>query len=128
MGTESVLCPVCQGVLPASGRESYTALRGRLIVTNGYCAGGCEERRAATEPIRRMPRQVPAVPGVAPVAGPVAAGGAGVTPLPQAQAVPGHGGPVRGAPYEQQYEQQPYEQPYEQVAEARLAPVVRISG
>ncbi|MCP2351957.1 hypothetical protein [Nonomuraea roseoviolacea] len=46
-----------------------------------------------------------------------------MTPLPQAQAVPGHGGPVRGASYEQ-----PYEQPYEQVAEARLAPVVRISG
>lgn len=67
MGTESVLCPVCQGVLPASGRESYTALRGRLIVTNGYCAGGCEERRAATEPIRRMPRQVPAGPVRCPV-------------------------------------------------------------
>ncbi|MBN6054877.1 hypothetical protein JYK22_23275, partial [Nonomuraea sp. RK-328] len=124
VGTESVLCPVCQGVLPASGRESYTALRGRLIVTNGYCAGGCEERRAATEPIRRMPRQAPMVPGgVAPAVGPVAAGGAAVTPLPQAQAVPGPGGPVRGAPYEQ-----PYEQSYEQVAEARLAPVVRISG
>nr|SBO96503.1 hypothetical protein BN4615_P6019 [Nonomuraea gerenzanensis] len=46
MGNESVLCPVCQGVLPASGKESYTALRGRLIVTNGYCAGGCAERHA----------------------------------------------------------------------------------
>ncbi|MEV0195250.1 hypothetical protein [Nonomuraea sp. NPDC050691] len=86
-----------------------------------------------TEPIRRMPRQAPAVPGgmvpggVAPAAGPVAAGGAGVAPLPQAQAVPGHGGPARGASYEQSYEQS-YERPYEQVAEARLAPVVRISG
>ncbi|TYB47519.1 hypothetical protein FXF51_57920 [Nonomuraea sp. PA05] len=49
MGNESVLCPVCQGVLPASGKESYTALRGRLIVTNGYCAGGCAERRAEME-------------------------------------------------------------------------------
>ncbi|TDD31786.1 hypothetical protein E1286_44430 [Nonomuraea terrae] len=46
MGNESVLCPVCQGVRPASGKESYTPLRGRLIVTNGYCAGGCAERRA----------------------------------------------------------------------------------
>ncbi|PZG04021.1 hypothetical protein C1J01_45175 [Nonomuraea aridisoli] len=35
---------MCQGVLPASGKESYTALRGRLIVTNGYCAGGCAEQ------------------------------------------------------------------------------------
>lgn len=43
MGNESVLCPVCRGVLPASGKESYTAVRGRLIVSNGYCAGGCAE-------------------------------------------------------------------------------------
>lgn len=43
MGIESVLCPVCRGVLPASGKESYTAVRGRLIVSNGYCAGGCAE-------------------------------------------------------------------------------------
>lgn len=128
MGTESVLCPVCQGVLPASGRESYTALRGRLIVTNGYCAGGCEERRAATEPIRRMPRQAPAMPG----AGQVPAGGGAMAPVPQgaapqhapqAHGVPGHGGSGHGVPgHGGQYE------PYEQVAEARLAPVVRISG
>ncbi|MBF8194107.1 hypothetical protein ITP53_52255 [Nonomuraea sp. K274] len=32
--------------MPASGREAYTALRGRLIVTNGYCGGGCAEGRA----------------------------------------------------------------------------------
>ncbi|MFC7109817.1 hypothetical protein ACFQQB_61165 [Nonomuraea rubra] len=43
MGNESVLCPVCRRVLPATGKESYTPLRGRLIVTNGYCAGGCAE-------------------------------------------------------------------------------------
>ncbi|SDK78246.1 hypothetical protein SAMN05421874_11182 [Nonomuraea maritima] len=43
MGNESVLCPVCRGVLPASGKGSYTAVRGRLIVSNGYCAGGCAE-------------------------------------------------------------------------------------
>ena len=46
MGSQSVLCPVCQGVLPASGKDAYTPLRGRLIVTNGYCGGGCAERRA----------------------------------------------------------------------------------
>jgi hypothetical protein len=39
-----VLCQVCLGVLPASGREAYTAARARLIVTNGYCDGGCAER------------------------------------------------------------------------------------
>ncbi|MGI5271841.1 hypothetical protein ACQEUU_21995 [Nonomuraea sp. CA-218870] len=61
MGNESVLCPVCQGVLPADGREAYTPLRGRLILTNGYCAGGCAERRAAhVEQMRqRMPQGVP---------------------------------------------------------------------
>ncbi|WP_101789546.1 hypothetical protein [Nonomuraea indica] len=60
MGTQSVLCSVCQGVLPATGRESYTALRGRLIVTNGYCAGGCAERLAEAERAREMAR--PAAP------------------------------------------------------------------
>jgi hypothetical protein len=48
VGTQSVLCPICQGVLPASGKGAYTPLRGRLIVTNGYCAGGCAERHAET--------------------------------------------------------------------------------
>jgi hypothetical protein len=64
VGNESVLCPVCQGVLPASGKESYTALRGRLIVTNGYCAGGCAERRAeAVEQVAdQVAGQVPARP------------------------------------------------------------------
>ncbi|MFI7707375.1 hypothetical protein [Nonomuraea sp. NPDC049480] len=62
MGTQSVLCPVCQGVLPASGKEAYTALRGRLIVTNGYCSGGCAERRAeAAEQTQQMARPQPAV-------------------------------------------------------------------
>ncbi|MFI6793199.1 hypothetical protein ACIBG4_38320 [Nonomuraea sp. NPDC050383] len=62
-----------------------------------------------------------------PGAGQVPAGGAAMAPLPQgaapqhapqAHGVPGHGGPGHGGQYE----------PYEQVAEARLAPVVRISG
>ncbi|MFC4012097.1 hypothetical protein ACFOY2_33020 [Nonomuraea purpurea] len=54
MGSQSVLCPVCQGVVPASGKEAYTALRGRLIVTNGYCAGGCAERaEAAADQVRQ---------------------------------------------------------------------------
>jgi len=32
------------GVLPASGKEAYTTTRGRMIVSNGYCDGGCAER------------------------------------------------------------------------------------
>ncbi len=69
MGIESVLCPVCQGVLPASGKDAYTTLRGRLIVTNGYCGGGCAER-VAQERTREMARPRPAVP-VEPSPGPV---------------------------------------------------------
>lgn len=72
MGIESVLCPVCQGVLPADGREAYTPLRGRLILSNGYCPGGCAERRAAhVEQVRqRAGQQVPQPqPVVQPVAG-----------------------------------------------------------
>ncbi|GAA4529210.1 hypothetical protein GCM10023096_67140 [Nonomuraea ferruginea] len=60
MGNESVLCPVCQGVLPADGREAYTPLRGRLILTNGYCPGGCADRRAAhVEQVRQRAPQAP---------------------------------------------------------------------
>ncbi|GGS65673.1 hypothetical protein ACIBIZ_21225 [Nonomuraea spiralis] len=70
MGIQSVLCPVCQGVLPASGKEAYTSLRGRLIVTNGYCAGGCAERRAEAEQAQQQTQQVarPVAPQAAPVA------------------------------------------------------------
>jgi hypothetical protein len=84
VGNESVLCQVCQGVLPASGRESYTPLRGRLIVTNGYCAGGCAERRglgerdlSAQQPQPHQEEQVRPVPPAGPVRGqqiPVAPG------------------------------------------------------
>lgn len=87
MGSQSVLCEVCQGVLPASGKESYTTLRGRLIVTNGYCAGGCAERRAEMEQqaqTQQMARPQPGpspVPAPASVVPPVAAVGAGRAPL-----------------------------------------------
>jgi C4-type Zn-finger protein len=71
VGNQSVLCPVCQGVMPASGRDAYTTLRGRLIVTNGYCAGGCAERQAAMEQTQQVTRPVahaaPPAQGVAPV-------------------------------------------------------------
>lgn len=71
MGSQSVLCPVCQRVLPASGKDAYTPLRGRLIVTNGYCGGGCAERRAeavAAEQTRQVAR--PQQPVAPPAAGP----------------------------------------------------------
>ncbi|MBB5782263.1 hypothetical protein [Nonomuraea jabiensis] len=74
VGSQSVLCPVCQGVVPATGKEAYTPLRGRLIVTNGYCAGGCAERRAeeqAQQQTQQMVRPEPAVAPVAPVQVPV---------------------------------------------------------
>ncbi|GAB2944064.1 hypothetical protein GCM10027203_53730 [Nonomuraea fastidiosa] len=69
VGTESVLCPVCRGVLPASGKDAYTTLRGRLIVSNGYCAGGCVERRAQAaeqEAQRRARQQASPRPGAGP--------------------------------------------------------------
>ncbi|GAA3664997.1 hypothetical protein GCM10022224_031580 [Nonomuraea antimicrobica] len=92
MGNQSVLCPVCQGVLPASGKESYTPLRGRLIVTNGYCEGGCAEvaeqqaqRQAQMEAQRQRARsQSPSpapVPMPGPATGPVPVVGAGRAPL-----------------------------------------------
>ncbi|MFE3455700.1 hypothetical protein ACFXJ8_43005 [Nonomuraea sp. NPDC059194] len=67
MGNDSVLCQVCQGVLPATGREAYTTTRGRLIVTNGYCEGGCAERQPQQQPVevvRQAPVAVPRSPGV----------------------------------------------------------------
>ncbi|NRQ40731.1 hypothetical protein HII36_54335 [Nonomuraea sp. NN258] len=68
MGNQSVLCPVCQRVLPASGRDAYTPLRGRLIVTNGYCGGGCAERRAeAVEQTQQVAR--PMLPAAPPMPG-----------------------------------------------------------
>ncbi|NJP91629.1 hypothetical protein HCN51_19560 [Nonomuraea sp. FMUSA5-5] len=66
---------MCQRVLPATGKESYTPLRGRLIVTNGYCAGGCAEvteqtltQHTLTEQAQtqQMTRPQPVVPSPAP--------------------------------------------------------------
>jgi len=68
VGNESVLCQVCQGVLPASGREAYTPLRGRLILTNGYCGGDCAERRGGgAEQVRSAPQQQAAGPVAVPM-------------------------------------------------------------
>ncbi|MDF5757062.1 hypothetical protein P3X83_31075 [Spongiactinospora sp. TRM90649] len=49
---------MCTGVLPASGSDAYTTARGRLIVSNGYCEGGCAERQA-TAVAQQHQQQVP---------------------------------------------------------------------
>ncbi|WP_084959667.1 hypothetical protein [Thermoactinospora rubra] len=62
--------------MPASGPDAYTPLRGRLIVTNGYCRGGCVPHRPeVAEEVQPMARPMAAPmggPAVAPVADPVA--------------------------------------------------------
>lgn len=63
MGNESVLCPVCQGVVPASGRDAYTPLRGRLILTNGYCGGDCADRRGVDRERTQQVARPVAAPG-----------------------------------------------------------------
>lgn len=72
MGSQSVLCPVCQGVVPATGKEAYTALRGRLILTNGYCAGGCAERRAEEQALQQTQQQTQQMARPEPAPAPVA--------------------------------------------------------
>lgn len=38
---QSICCPICKGVLIARQFGDYTAIRGRLVVSNGYCRGRC---------------------------------------------------------------------------------------
>ncbi|GAA2353340.1 hypothetical protein GCM10010404_01270 [Nonomuraea africana] len=40
--SEVNVCQVCQGVITPVPPEAYTSVRGRLIVTNGYCRGRCD--------------------------------------------------------------------------------------
>ncbi|MGN9845795.1 hypothetical protein ACTMTI_47505 [Nonomuraea sp. H19] len=61
--------------MPASGKDAYTTLRGRLIVTNGYCEGGCAERAEQTQQMARPEPAVRAEPAPRPPAA------AGVAPL-----------------------------------------------
>jgi hypothetical protein len=56
MGND-VLCQVCRGVVPASEREAYTTSRSRLILSNGYCPGGCAQEQAAA-PVQAPQAQV----------------------------------------------------------------------
>ncbi|MEU7001941.1 hypothetical protein [Nonomuraea sp. NPDC046570] len=50
---------MCTGVLPATGKEAYTPARGRLILSNGYCEGGCAEREPQALPQPQVLRQGP---------------------------------------------------------------------
>ncbi|MEU4514438.1 hypothetical protein AB0G05_33475 [Nonomuraea wenchangensis] len=44
---QPLVCPTCQGVLVAPDNSAYTAARGRLIVSNGYCQGHRAEPQQA---------------------------------------------------------------------------------
>ncbi|QYC42512.1 hypothetical protein Nocox_24545 [Nonomuraea coxensis DSM 45129] len=44
---QPLVCPTCQGVLVAPDNSAYTAARGRLIVSNGYCQGHRADPRQA---------------------------------------------------------------------------------
>ncbi|MFJ2033877.1 hypothetical protein [Streptosporangium sp. NPDC087985] len=38
MDSQPIVCHTCTGVLLAADSRTYTPQRGRLILTNGYCA------------------------------------------------------------------------------------------
>ncbi|WP_329427782.1 hypothetical protein OG339_46885 [Streptosporangium sp. NBC_01495] len=46
MDHQSVVCHKCTGVLLATDSRTYTAQRGRLILTNGYCTCPAEQAPA----------------------------------------------------------------------------------
>lgn len=54
MDRQSVVCHKCSGVLLATDSRTYTAQRGRLILTNGYCT--CPAEQA---PVERVTQQQP---------------------------------------------------------------------
>ncbi|MER5648057.1 hypothetical protein [Streptosporangium sp. NPDC002524] len=49
MDRQSVVCQKCSGVLLATDSRTYTAQRGRLILTNGYCT--CPAEQAPVEQV-----------------------------------------------------------------------------
>lgn len=49
--SQPITCPTCQGVIVSAQPSSYTSARGRLIVTNGYCQGGCPDPAPERTPI-----------------------------------------------------------------------------
>ncbi|WP_344978327.1 hypothetical protein [Streptosporangium fragile] len=58
MDRQSVICHKCTGVLLATDSRTYTAQRGRLILTNGYCT--CPSTaQAPVEPAAEQQSQAP---------------------------------------------------------------------
>ncbi|MFI6456623.1 hypothetical protein ACIBF6_34305 [Streptosporangium amethystogenes] len=55
MDHQSVVCAKCTGVLLATDSRTYTAQRGRLILTNGYC--GCPATQAPAEQVTEQQPQ-----------------------------------------------------------------------
>ncbi|WP_433246922.1 hypothetical protein ACQPYK_46105 [Streptosporangium sp. CA-135522] len=55
MDPQSIVCHTCSGVLLATDSRTYTAQRGRLIVTNGYCT--CPPAAEAAAPDTRAQQQ-----------------------------------------------------------------------
>ncbi|MER6174525.1 hypothetical protein [Streptosporangium sp. NPDC001681] len=58
MDHQSVVCVKCTGVLLATDSRTYTAQRGRLILTNGYC--GCPAAQAPVEQVTEQQQPQPA--------------------------------------------------------------------
>lgn len=58
MDRQSVVCQKCTGVLLATDSRTYTAQRGRLIVTNGYCTCRAEQAPAEQVVQRQQPQPV----------------------------------------------------------------------
>ncbi|MEV0168649.1 hypothetical protein B0I32_13711 [Nonomuraea fuscirosea] len=40
---QPLICPRCHGVIAGVPATAYTRARGRLIIANGYCRGGCSD-------------------------------------------------------------------------------------
>ncbi|GAA3409315.1 hypothetical protein [Streptosporangium vulgare] len=55
MDRQSVVCHKCSGVLLATDSRTYTAQRGRLILTNGYCT--CPAEQAPVEQVTQQQPQ-----------------------------------------------------------------------
>ncbi|GAA3021274.1 hypothetical protein [Streptosporangium longisporum] len=57
MDRQSVVCQKCTGVLLATDSRTYTAQRGRLIVSNGYCTCPAETQAPAEQAHRQQQPQ-----------------------------------------------------------------------
>lgn len=54
MDSQPIVCHTCAGVLLATDSRTYTAQRGRMIVSNGYCT--CPPA-AESEPSRQQEQE-----------------------------------------------------------------------